>query len=774
MRELRVNGAVQGVGFRPFVYRTAAAHGVGGWVLNDSNGVTIRAIGSADCLNGFQKDIKELAPAPGHVQSILVTSETDADDFEDFRIMESRHGGVITASVTPDLATCADCLKELFNPSDRRHLYPFINCTHCGPRYSMLEHIPYDRPNTTMKRFTMCRRCETEYENPLNRRFHAQPNACPDCGPQAALWDRTGRILSGNGYALSAAAELVLDGRIVAVKGLGGFHLMADACNKETVLEFRRRKNREEKPFAVMFPDMDQVRRYCRVTDMEETLLSGSEAPIVLLSKLDARNLLEVSSNPLLGAMLPYTPLHHILLHYLKRPVVATSGNLTDEPICVDEHEALYRLNGIADAFLVHDRPIARPVDDSIIRVAAGRAMLLRRARGYAPKPVDIGHSASEPLLAVGGQLKNTVAVAIGREAFISQHVGDLDTEPALQAFEDAVCTLQELYRSYPARMVCDLHPDYASTRWVWSLAESMDKTGNPDKAGCNRVNRCLSGESADVMAVQHHHAHIVSCMIDNGLSGSVLGIAWDGTGYGGDGTVWGGELLLADRGSYERLGHLRHFRLPGGDQAVREPRRSAIGLLYEVFGESLFHMRNIPSVQAFDPSTLRVMHRMLGEKVQSPRTSSTGRLFDAVASLLDIRHVSTFEGQAAMDLEFVSSEAALGEHRYHIPFDNTADWEPMIINMITDLREGVDRSLMAGAFHKALANLIVDMARRAEEKRVVLSGGCFQNVRLLELAVTKLRQAGFDPYWHRNIPANDGGISLGQLGIAINNKRRI
>ncbi len=880
---LNARGSVQGVGFRPYVFRLAGETGVAGWVINTTDGAVIEVEGHAENVEVFIDRLPREAKAPISIRDLTRTNIAPTGHTT-FHIRDSEVTGPKTAAVMPDLATCAPCLEDMLNPNNRRHFYPFTNCTHCGPRYSILEQIPYDRPHTTMKQFEMCPVCRAEYEDPADRRFHAQPNACPECGPQLALWDTAGRVLSERHEALMTAVDCVRQGQIVAVKGLGGFHLMVDARNEDAVRELRLRKDREEKPLALMFPRLDMIRSWCRVSDTEQQLLTGPEAPIVLLRKQDKVSegpaASVAPSNPMLGAMLPYTPLHHLLLRELGFPVVATSGNLSDEPICIDEQEALSRLKGIADVFLVHNRPIARPVDDSIVRVMGGVPAVLRRARGYAPHPFTLDQPILEPILAVGGHLKNTVALAIGRDAFMSQHLGDLDTEPALQAFEDAIHTLRGLYRAEPVLTACDMHPDYASTRYARRThtrpfpggEEDMGdglQEGEEEPAAMVAPGHALSGAATSMhrlVLVQHHHAHVVSCMMEHGLHEPVLGIAWDGTGYGPDGTVWGGEFLQANRNTYERVGHVRSFSLPGGDRAVREPRRSAIGLLYEMFGESAFDMDDLAPVRAFHSESRRVLHRVLEQRVQSPRTTSAGRLFDAVASLLDLRQVSSFEGQAAMEVEFAADRAPVDANRYDIPLVTSAvpsdtgilpvntragrpchvaDWEPMIRRIIEDLRAGRDQAAIARAFHGALAGLIVEVARicfsladdssetsptgtqlsreivgraatpdhapdqgmdKIENGRVcpppsphahpmsgtgeaacpalpgpqsslletgngravVLSGGCFQNALLLNETISRLKEAGFEPYCHRHVPPNDGGIALGQIGVAM------
>ncbi len=745
-----ITGAVQGVGFRPFVFRLARGLGLSGWVRNDAQGVTIRATGFLQTLDAFKRALKEQAPAAARIDSIVeVNREAASVESGEFRIVESEAGGLKTAQILPDLATCPDCLRELFDPADRRYLYPFTNCTHCGPRFSILEHLPYDRPNTTMKSFTMCESCRREYENSSDRRFHAQPNACPDCGPHLEWWDKSGKKISERNDALSAAAEAVRHGQVVAVKGLGGFHLLVDARNPAAVGRLRERKNREEKPLAIMCPSLGDARRLCAVSADEQKVLTSPEAPIVLLRKNPGANGIAdavAPNNPYLGVMLPYTPLHHLLLRELAFPVIATSGNLSDEPICIDEHDAVARLGSIADAFLVHNRPIARPIDDSVVRVVNGSVFVLRRARGYAPRPVPFVQTSSA-ILAVGAHLKNTVALAVGGQAVLSQHIGDLETFPASQAFEKAIDMLESLYDATPDRIACDLHPDYFSTRHA-------------------------AERKIPLVTVQHHHAHVAACMAENGLDGEVLGVSWDGTGYGPDGTVWGGEFLLATRKSYTRAGHLRRFRLPGGDAAVKEPRRSAMGALFELFGDEVFSRHGTASSRAFTDIERPILAKMLKDSIHSPLTSSAGRLFDAVSSLVGLRQKSTFEGQAAMELEFALPENAAAAKPYDTVLRDSeagfvADWSSVIGGVLDDLAAGQDIPFISARFHNSMVALIVAAAARAHVKRVVLSGGCFQNAYLLSCAVARLKQDGFEPHWHHEIPTNDGGIALGQTVVA-------
>jgi len=699
-----VRGAVQGVGFRPFVHRLAGELGLAGWVSNGGQGVSIELEGQE--VDAFVGRLQSDLPPRASVHSLAI-SHLDPVGYRGFEIRESDGSGEKTALIMPDIATCADCLREMFDARDRRFHYPFTNCTNCGPRYSILESLPYDRANTSMRLFEMCCVCQAEYDDPNDRRFHAQPNACPDCGPQL---DRP----------IRDAADAIRQGSIVAVKGLGGFHLIVDARNDAAIRRLRERKAREEKPFALMFPSPEAVEESCELSPVESRLLRSPEAPIVLV-----RRRVEVApaiapGSPYLGVMLPYTPLHHLLMRELGFPVVATSGNLSQEPICTDEREAMERLGGIADEFLVHNRPIVRPVEDSVVRAMLGRELILRRARGYAPLPLTLKRELPRTL-ATGSHLKNAVAVSMGRQVFLGPHVGDLETSEAVDAFEKSAASLVALHEKPINRVSCDAHPDYQSTQHAEHL-------------------------SLPRVPVQHHFAHVLACMADNDLDGPVLGVAWDGAGLGTDGTIWGGEFLRVENGRFTRVAHLRTFRLPGGDRAAREPRRAALGVLYEIFGDA------VPD----EP-----LIRMLRRGVNSPRTSSAGRLFDAVASIIGLRDRCSFEGQAAMELEF-SAERAPSEDTYPLELDGgILNWEPMIRAIMKN------PSKVAARFHNTLAAAIVSVARQAREERLVLSGGCFQNRYLTERTVTGLIAAGFKPYWHRRIPPNDGGIAVGQIVAA-------
>jgi hydrogenase maturation protein HypF len=795
---ITIRGAVQGVGFRPFIYRLATELGLVGWVNNFAGGVEIEVEGAKAKLPVFLERMQQELPPRSFIQS-LESSVLDPVGYQQFEIRASV-GGDNTAIILPDLATCSDCLQEIFTPSDRRYLYPFTNCTNCGPRFSTIEALPYDRAHTTMKQFQMCDRCQAEYDNPLDRRFHAQPNACHECGPHLELCDREEKILASRHEALVQAADGIRQGKIVAIKGLGGFHLVVDARNEEAVKRLRRSKQREAKPLALMYPSLEAIEADCEVSDLEARWLRSAASPIVLLDrKLEAntksgcQNLFALTppaaplsrgrgdggegqiryncaiapsvapGNLYLGVMLPYTPLHHLLMSELGFPVVATSGNLTDEPICTDEKEALERLSGIGELFLVHDRPIARPVDDSVVRVMMGRELVLRRARGYAPLPISIGYqpkiqNPKSKILAVGAHLKNAIAFSIDGQIFVSQHIGDLETLPAVKAFERAIADFQQLYQLKPQAIACDLHHDYFSTQFA-------QKSGLP------------------VVPVQHHYAHVLSCMAENDLiessvPDSILGIAWDGTGYGLDGTIWGGEFLeikpwrSPTETPFQRVAHLRTFRLPGGEKAIKEPRRSAIGLLYEIWGDALFEMNYLVPVRAFSDRDLRTLQTMLQRNLNAPITSSAGRLFDAIASIMGLRQHTQFEGQAAMELEFAIAGFETDD-RYSFEIVTAANspsivnWEPTVPEILADIKSGLSWGCISAKFHNTLVEAIVAVAKQIGDERVVLTGGCFQNKYLTERSIQRLIEEGFRPYWHQQIPPNDGGIALGQIMAA-------
>jgi hydrogenase maturation protein HypF len=747
MRRLKIaiRGVVQGVGFRPFVYRLATEQGLAGWVKNSPQGVFIEVEGSERSLDDFLLRLPREKPPLSFIQS-LEHSVLEPVGYPDFQITRSEDGGEKLALILPDIATCPLCQQEIFSADDRRHRYPFTNCTLCGPRCSIIQALPYDRRHTTMKGFVMCERCAREYEEPRDRRFHAQPNACPDCGPQLALWDGAGAPLAAGDSALGAAASAVRRGEILALKGIGGFQLLADARSERAVARLRRRKRREEKPLALMCPHLESAHRLVELSPIEEQVLLSPQSPILLARRRpQARIAASVApDNPHLGVMLPYSPLHHLLMKRLRFPVVATSGNLHDEPIVTDEGEAVAVMGGIADCFLVHNRPIERYVDDSVVRVQLGRELILRRARGYAPLPVSLKETLP-PLLAVGAHLKSTVAISRGRDVIVSQHIGDLETAKAFFAFRRAIQDLLRLYEVTPRAVVCDAHPDYLSSQHAREL-------GLP------------------VIRVFHHHAHLAACLAENEIEGEALGVTWDGAGYGEDSTIWGGEFLAGDARSYRRVATFRPFRLAGGERAMKEPRRSALGLLFEMEGAAALE-RPWPFLEGLSERERRLLAQMLARGSNSPLTSSCGRLFDALAALLGIKTVSSFEGQAAMMVEFAIQEGV--EDSYPVLLRAEAkeqplvfDWEPLVRAVLRDRERGVAVGVICARFHNTLADVIAEVAQRVGLERVALSGGCFQNRYLTERAFHRLQGAGFRPFTHQRVPPNDGGIALGQIVV--------
>jgi hydrogenase maturation protein HypF len=774
---VKIQGAVQGVGFRPFIYRLATELSLVGWVINDSRGVFIEVDGLAPGLKEFLERIERERPPRSLINSLEV-EWLPAAKFERFEIRHSQAQGAKTVLVLPDIATCSDCLEEVLTPTDRRFGYPFTNCTNCGPRFTIIRALPYDRPNTSMAQFHMCPRCQREYEDPLDRRFHAQPNACPECGPQLFLLDGQGDLLAEGDDALQQAADAVRRGDILALKGMGGFQLMVDARNSQAVAELRRRKQREEKPLALMARDLSHAEALVQMTSEAARLLDSPEAPILLLPKQPKTVVVDnvAPGNPSLGVMLPYTPLHHLLMRELDGPVVATSGNLSDEPICIDESEAVNRLRGIADFFLAHNRPIVRHVDDSVAWMVNGELQMLRRARGFAPLPIMVDE-ALPTVLAVGAHLKNTVALSVGRHVFLSQHIGDLETAAAMSAFARVIHDFLSLYEAAPVAIAHDAHPDYLSTRWAAEQVDTGVINGEEDTL--------LSGEGKlsglPLIPVQHHHAHLAACLADAGVKGPALGVTWDGTGYGTDGTVWGGEFLLGDAARFDRVAHLRAFRLPGGDAAVREPRRTAVSLLWEVFGDEVFAWDDVVPVRDFSSQDRRILGRMLQQGVNSPLTTSAGRLFDGIAALAGFHLRVSYEGQAAMALEYAAgTERAAGAYPLPLVEQTTdgmmtfvLDWHPLVRAVLDDLRRRSPVSIISARFHNALAQSILGVAQRVGVERVALTGGCFQNRRLTESLCEQLEQAGFQPLVHRQVPPNDGSISLGQILVAAAKLRR-
>jgi hydrogenase maturation protein HypF len=747
-----VQGIVQGVGFRPFVYKQARAESLSGWVRNDSGTVSIELQGQPAAIERFLASLRDRGPPQAQIDQLDVHELLPAVGEMDFAISHSRDQASPRPGLPADLATCSDCLQEIFDPGQRRFRYPFTNCTNCGPRWSIIERVPYDRAHTSMRAFAMCAACRGEYEDPADRRFHAQPIACPACGPQLQLLDNQGRQVADREDALQAALAALTAGKVLALKGMGGFQLIADATNPLAVASLRQRKRRPHKPLAVMMANLSQVRCYCELSEREAEVLSSPAAPILLLRLRPgdpAPNALSADvapGNPYLGVMLPYTPLHHLIAADFARPIICTSGNLSEEPMVISTTDAIQRLGAIADLILTHDRPIVRPVDDSVGRVDEDQLQLFRRARGYAPLPLKISGADLPVVLAVGGHLKNTVAISLGREVVISPHIGDLDNALGVEVHRRAIDDLLSFFAVTPQLVACDLHPDYASTRHAQQLAA---RWGVP------------------LIPVQHHHAHIAAGMAEHVLDGPVLGFSWDGTGYGTDATAWGGEILLCQGAGFRRVAHLRTFQLPGGDAAAREPRRAALGVLYEMLGDAAGELAS----PWFRAAELRVLLAALARGTLFPRTSSLGRLFDAVAAICGAPDRVSFEGQAAMGLEFA---ADLGvDEAYPLPLGlvsgtpAVADWEPLVRAVLDDRRHGVPVSRIAAQFHNALAELAVAAARLTDCSTIVLSGGCFQNALLSQRLRQRLSEAGFHVYTQQSVPSGDGGIVLGQIWIA-------
>ena len=747
---IAIRGAVQGVGFRPFVYRLAAELRLAGSVLNNSVGVCIELEGPGDRIDEFHRRLRAELPPRAAIHT-LESTQLAPVGLSGFRILESISSATPSAVVMPDLAMCGQCRTELFDTSDRRYRYPFINCTNCGPRFSIILSLPYDRPRTSMRSFRMCPECQREYDDPSDRRFHAQPNACPVCGPSVSAWDEDGHAIAERDRALELAAQAILEGKIVALKGIGGFQLLVDARDERAVQRLRSRKNREEKPLALMVPELASARAVCRLGTEEERTLCSPESPIVLADRVERADIAPSVAPGVatLGVMLPYSPLHALLMDLVRRPVVATSGNRCDEPMCIDEREALGRLRGIADLFLVHNRPILRHVDDSVVRLMAGREMVLRRARGFAPLPLTLTTPSGRSMLCLGAHQKNVIARVVGDQVVLSQHIGDLDSLEARLAFRRV---MQDFLDLFPAAertdVVCDCHPEYAST--IEARARS----------------------SAPIM-VQHHHAHAAACRSENRLEGTVMAVTWDGTGYGSDGTIWGGEFLVEDGTNARRLASLLTFPLFGGDTVAREPRRSALGLMWELYGERTFDMTDRWPLRSYTEHDRAILRTAKRAGLGSMTTSSMGRLFDGVASLTGLRQVASFEGQAAMELEAQATSPAARTFPYDIISAHRGepiriDWRPMVECIIRDVANGVSVQIIASAFHWTIVDMLVTIAKQSGLKQISLSGGCFQNKVLLESAVGRLRKEGMDVYWHQRVPPNDGSIALGQAAVAL------
>jgi len=728
---------------RPFIVQLARQTQQNGWVANTANGLLIAIEGNVDLQQQFLYRLNNDAPPLAVIASQTISQQPLAH-FSDFKIKASAVDGKQSAFVLPDLATCPDCVSDIFSTASRFYRYPFTSCSQCGPRYSIMLNQPYDRNRTTMTEFKCCADCEHEYRAIDNRRFHAQTIACPHCGPALQLVDHAGNTLAENDVLLAASGYLRA-GKILAVKGIGGFQLLVDATNQDAIERLRIRKHRPQKPFALIVADLAAAQALCFINDLEQQALTSYAAPIVLLNKRSGTSIANsvASESSLLGVMLAYSPLHHLLLHDFGTPLVATSGNRHNEPICIDNDHALEQLAGIADYFLMHNRPILRPLDDSIVRLIGDNITVLRRARGYVPTPITL-KSALPDMLAVGGQLKNTVAVSHGKQILLSQHLGDLDSAATQRQFDATVTDLQDFYQIKPLKIMHDLHSDYASSHSAERLANSFDST-------------------LKTAAVQHHYAHTLSCMAEHDLEPPLLGIAWDGSGLGSDNTLWGGEFLRLHAKGFQRYAHFRPFALPGGYKAIQEPRRAALGMLYEILADRAFDRNDLD----FSELELQLLRSALSKHINCPTTTSVGRIFDAVSSLLGLCQINHYEGQAAMALENCATQASQSDAFYDFQLTETEslviDWQPILKQLLDDIQH-LSADIIADKFHNTLAEIILTVAKHAGEQSIVLSGGCFQNACLVEKTVGKLKTAGFTVVCHEKIPPNDGGLALGQL----------
>jgi hydrogenase maturation protein HypF len=772
---ISVRGIVQGVGFRPFVYGLAVKHNLKGWVSNTSDDVRIEVEGVAEAIERFEWELRTKAPPLARIENVIIEYHRPRG-YKEFEIRRSQAQAGKYQLISPDIATCQACLGELLNPEDRRYRYPFTNCTNCGPRFTIIESMPYDRPKTTMRYFQMCPQCQAEYDNPLDRRFHAQPNACPQCGPQVQLVDNKGNLVDDSNP-ISVAGHLLRQGKIIAIKGLGGFLLACDATNEITVKTLRQRKNRPSKPLAIMVATIEEANRHCYVSPEEEQLLTSPQSPIVLLRRReDLAVCREVAPNlRFLGVMLPYTPIHHILLREAGLPLVMTSGNLSEEPIAKDNGEALKRLAGIADYFLMHNRDIYSRYDDSVAMVEMGTSQLIRRARGYAPHPIRLPFRTRQ-VLGCGAEEKNTFCLTKDNYAFLSQHIGDMENMETLEHFDSTISLYKRLFHIEPEVVAHDLHPDYLATKYARELGERGMK----------------------VVPVQHHHAHIASCLADNGVESQVIGVAFDGTGMGADGNIWGGEFLVADYRSFNRVGHLEYLPLPGGAAAIKKPYRTTIGYILTLLGESALNaiiatlnkekgkQPRLASIGQVSEVEIEVIKRQIERRVNSPLSSSMGRLFDAISALLGIKGEVDYEGQAAVELEMAAHsfifekelDQAVSGIKESYPYRIVEDKGMRIVHLkdllsavVESLRQDVPNGMIAVRFHSTVAQMIDEMCRLISDntgiKQVALSGGVFQNRLLLRKTVGVLESSGFQVFTHRQVPCNDGGISLGQAVIA-------
>ena len=756
LARISARGIVQGVGFRPFVYQLATQNNLKGWVCNTSEGVKIEVQGESKDLKRFLAGLQNNAPPLARIENISITYHPPTG-YTSFEIRHSIAEEGKYQPVSPDIATCQACRKEIFSPEDRRYHYPFTNCTNCGPRFTIIEDVPYDRPKTTMRPFIMCPDCQAEYDDPLDRRFHAQPNACPKCGPRLELLDDKGNHVETPDVIVTAS-QLLKDAKTIAIKGLGGFLLACDATNEKAVKLLRRRKRRPFKPLAIMVADMEEARKHCPVSEAEEKLLTSPQSPIVLLPwKPDSTVCQAVAPNlKYLGVMLPYTPLHHLLLRETGLPLVMTSGNISEEPIAKDNDEAIRRLSGIADYFLVHNRDIYARYDDSVTLIEGGVAQLTRRARSYAPYPIHLNFQAKQ-VLGCGAEEKNTFCLTKDKYAFISQHIGDMENLETLEHFENTLALYKKLFRIEPETIAYDLHPEYLSTKYALEMGSQSNHL--------------------KLAPVQHHHAHIVSCMVDNAVESPVIGVALDGTGYGSDGRIWGSEFMVADYKGFQRMGHLEYLHLPGGVAAIKKPYRTAVSYLLELLGDNSLNHK-LAFLKQIDSVEIELIKRQIQTGLNSPLASSMGRLFDAVSAMIGVRGEIDYEGQAAVELEMTAYNSCDKVSDEGYPYSiiesegvNIIQLTELFSAIVEDLYQGVPKATISAKFHNTVVQIIREtcqlIANKTGIKQVALSGGVFQNRLLLRKAVPLLEADGFSVLTHKQVPCNDGGISLGQAVIA-------
>lgn len=755
---IHINGIVQGVGFRPFVYSLAKKNHLTGWVMNSSSGVDIEIIGSNEDVARFVQSLQSSPPPLARIDQ-FETCKIDPDHHEDFVILESKPQPGAYVPVSPDVSICEDCRNELFDPDDRRYRYPFINCTNCGPRFTIIQDVPYDRPLTTMSSFPMCPQCRAEYGDPLNRRFHAQPIACPNCGPQIQFVEKAKAPLQGED-ALQSARKLLAEGKILAVKGLGGYHLACDGCNHKAVETLRFRKKRTDKPFAMMAYDLSAIEAFCEVGPQEKDLLSSRQHPIVLLAKKQGSCIspLAAPNQTHLGMMLPYTPLHLLLLEPAEgfpEVLIMTSGNVSEEPIAYTDEEAFQRLSGIADGYLLHNRPIHMRTDDSVAQIAIDRVYLSRRSRGYAPDPLPLPFE-TPPILATGPELKNTFCLGRNKYAFLSHHIGDLENFETLQSFEQGISHFENLFKIEPEIIACDLHPDFLATRYA---EERAAKSGIP------------------IFHIQHHHAHLAACLADNGWpddNSEAIGVIMDGTGLGTDGAIWGGEFLLGNYSQAKRVYHLEYMPLPGGDTAIRKPARTTLAYLWK---SGIQWSDSIPSYHALSPEETAIIYNQLHNNINVFETSSMGRLFDVVSSILGVCHSINYEGQAAIELENIISHEEMGKYPFQIK-GSKITVDSILRSVLEDLQNGVDRGIISSRFHNSIAGIIVAVCNEIRQQsgisHVVLSGGVWQNQYLLSRTIQQLRVESFQVLWNKQLPPNDGCVSVGQLAVAAALQKKI